>query len=124
MRGAQQMAYPQVVGSGADACTIHYSRNDKVLPRRLAVQGCCVAHQVERLFRATIESLCQSSALHAGLLCHRCMCLQHVRGHVWAVPLCQYFSVSSIRMHKCRSEHKLHTVSWFGLEVFREICTS
>jgi len=30
MRGAQQMAYPQVVGAGADACTIHYSRNDKV----------------------------------------------------------------------------------------------
>ena len=39
MRGAQQMAYPQVVGSGADACTIHYSRNDKVLLRH-----CCGAH--------------------------------------------------------------------------------
>lgn len=51
MRGAQQMAYPQVVGSGADACTIHYSRNDKVLPRCLAVRGCCVVHKVERLCR-------------------------------------------------------------------------
>ena len=24
------MAYPSVVAGGADACTIHYSRNDKV----------------------------------------------------------------------------------------------
>ncbi|KAK9822676.1 hypothetical protein WJX81_007251 [Elliptochloris bilobata] len=30
VRGAQHMAYPQVVGSGLDACTIHYSRNDKM----------------------------------------------------------------------------------------------
>lgn len=30
-RGAQRMAYPPVVGSGPDACTIHYSRNDKKL---------------------------------------------------------------------------------------------
>lgn len=28
--GAQRMAYPPVVAGGADACTIHYSRNDKV----------------------------------------------------------------------------------------------
>lgn len=25
------MAYTPIVASGADACTIHYSRNDKVL---------------------------------------------------------------------------------------------
>lgn len=31
IRGAQRMAYPPVVASGADATTIHYSRNDKVL---------------------------------------------------------------------------------------------
>lgn len=30
-KGAQRMAYPPVVGSGPDACTIHYSRNDKKL---------------------------------------------------------------------------------------------
>lgn len=30
-QGAQRMAYPPVVGSGSDACTIHYSRNDKIL---------------------------------------------------------------------------------------------
>lgn len=29
--GAQRMAYPPVVASGMDACTIHYSRNDKQL---------------------------------------------------------------------------------------------
>ena len=28
--GAARMAYPPVVAGGADACTIHYSRNDKV----------------------------------------------------------------------------------------------
>ena len=28
--GAQRMAYPPVVAGGPDACTIHYSRNDKV----------------------------------------------------------------------------------------------
>ena len=28
--GAQRMAYPPVVAGGADALTIHYSRNDKV----------------------------------------------------------------------------------------------
>jgi hypothetical protein len=28
--GAQRMAYPSVVAGGADACTIHYLRNDKV----------------------------------------------------------------------------------------------
>ena len=31
VRGAQRMAYPPVVAAGADATTIHYSRNDKVL---------------------------------------------------------------------------------------------
>lgn len=30
--GAQRMAYPPVVAGGADACTIHYSRNDKPVP--------------------------------------------------------------------------------------------
>ena len=30
-RGAQRMAYPPVVAGGADACTIHYLRNDKTL---------------------------------------------------------------------------------------------
>jgi len=30
-KGAQRMSYPPVVGSGPDACTIHYSRNDKRL---------------------------------------------------------------------------------------------
>lgn len=29
--GAERMAYPPVVASGADGCTIHYSRNDKRL---------------------------------------------------------------------------------------------
>ncbi|GIL55550.1 hypothetical protein Vafri_11107 [Volvox africanus] len=29
--GAQRLAYPTVVAGGADACTIHYGRNDKVL---------------------------------------------------------------------------------------------
>ncbi len=29
LRGAQRLAYPPVVGGGPDACTIHYSRNDK-----------------------------------------------------------------------------------------------
>lgn len=31
MEGADRMAYPPIVASGADACTIHYSRNDKAL---------------------------------------------------------------------------------------------
>ena len=30
--GAQRMAYPPVVAGGANACTIHYSRNDRCLP--------------------------------------------------------------------------------------------
>lgn len=30
--GAQRMAYPPVVAGGANACTIHYSRNDRSLP--------------------------------------------------------------------------------------------
>lgn len=30
LRGASRCAYPSVVASGSDACTIHYSRNDKV----------------------------------------------------------------------------------------------
>lgn len=38
MGGAARMAYPPVVASGADACTIHYSRNDKV---------CCVCGGLE-----------------------------------------------------------------------------
>ena len=33
LRGASRLAYPPVVASGADACTIHYSRNDKLLAR-------------------------------------------------------------------------------------------
>jgi hypothetical protein len=32
MGGAQRMAYPAVVAAGTDALTIHYGRNDKVLP--------------------------------------------------------------------------------------------
>jgi Xaa-Pro aminopeptidase len=35
--GAQRMAYPPVVAGGADACTIHYSRNDKSIPGGAAV---------------------------------------------------------------------------------------
>lgn len=31
MEGAERMAYPPIVASGTDACTIHYSRNDKAL---------------------------------------------------------------------------------------------
>ncbi|KAF8072937.1 ICP55 [Scenedesmus sp. PABB004] len=30
--GAARLAYPTVAGGGADACTIHYSRNDKQVP--------------------------------------------------------------------------------------------
>ncbi|KDD75418.1 M24 metallopeptidase, partial [Helicosporidium sp. ATCC 50920] len=30
-RGSTRLAYPSVVAGGADACTIHYSRNDKAL---------------------------------------------------------------------------------------------
>jgi hypothetical protein len=30
MLGAEGVAYTPIVASGADACTIHYSRNDKV----------------------------------------------------------------------------------------------
>jgi len=43
VRGAARMAYPQVVASGRDACTIHYGRNDKrVGPRDLILMdaGC------------------------------------------------------------------------------------
>lgn len=29
LAGAARTAYPSVVAGGADACTIHYSRNDK-----------------------------------------------------------------------------------------------
>ena len=39
MAGAQRLAYPSVVGGGPDACTIHYSRNDKAVSAELvAVQ--------------------------------------------------------------------------------------
>jgi len=31
MEGAEGLAYPPIVASGSDACTIHYSRNDKML---------------------------------------------------------------------------------------------
>lgn len=30
MLGAEGVSYPPIVASGSDACTIHYSRNDKV----------------------------------------------------------------------------------------------
>jgi Metallopeptidase family M24 len=30
MHGAEGIAYTPIVASGPDACTIHYSRNDKV----------------------------------------------------------------------------------------------
>ena len=36
MLGAEGVAYTPIVASGADACTIHYSRNDKVTS--------CIAH--------------------------------------------------------------------------------
>lgn len=42
-RGAQRMAYPPVVASGADSCIIHYSRNDKKLEENklLLLDGGC-----------------------------------------------------------------------------------
>jgi Xaa-Pro aminopeptidase len=43
MAGAQRMAYPPVVAGGPDACTVHYSRNDKaVAPGQLLLMdaGC------------------------------------------------------------------------------------
>lgn len=41
--GAQRMAYPPVVAGGPDACTIHYSRNDKMLTAQdlLLLDGGC-----------------------------------------------------------------------------------
>ncbi|KAL6771209.1 ICP55 [Auxenochlorella protothecoides x Auxenochlorella symbiontica] len=44
--GAARMAYPPVVASGADACTIHYSRNDKALApgSALLFDGGCELH--------------------------------------------------------------------------------
>lgn len=44
--GAQRMAYPPVVAGGADACTIHYSRNDKHVPGSdlLLLDGGCEFH--------------------------------------------------------------------------------
>ncbi|GAB4823335.1 hypothetical protein N2152v2_010381 [Parachlorella kessleri] len=44
--GAQRMAYPPVVAGGADACTIHYSRNDKHVPGTdlLLLDGGCEFH--------------------------------------------------------------------------------
>lgn len=42
-RGASRMAFPQVVAGGADACIIHYGRNDKLLqPGKLLLMdaGC------------------------------------------------------------------------------------
>ena len=39
MEGAEGLAYPPIVASGADACTIHYSRNDKVRPAWGAMGG-------------------------------------------------------------------------------------
>lgn len=33
LAGAERLAYPSVVASGADACTVHYGRNDKRLRR-------------------------------------------------------------------------------------------
>ena len=67
MRGAQQMAYPQVVGSGADACTIHYSRNDKVLARRLAVGLLRRGPETWRLYRSTPKAPCQCSLAQRSL---------------------------------------------------------
>jgi len=45
-QGAKQMAYPPVVASGADACTIHYSRNDKMIRNgvMLLLDGGCEYH--------------------------------------------------------------------------------
>ena len=37
MLGAEGIAYTPIVASGPDACTIHYSRNDKV--------SSCIAHK-------------------------------------------------------------------------------
>jgi Xaa-Pro aminopeptidase len=34
LAGASRLAYPTVAGGGADACTIHYSRNDKQVRQR------------------------------------------------------------------------------------------
>eukprot|EP00884_Botryococcus_braunii_P006302 jgi/Botrbrau1/15673/Bobra.4_1s0054.1 len=45
-RGAQRTAYPPVVAGGTDACTIHYSRNDKRLHPGdlLLMDGGCELH--------------------------------------------------------------------------------
>ncbi|EFN53170.1 hypothetical protein CHLNCDRAFT_136970 [Chlorella variabilis] len=44
--GAQRMAYPPVVAGGPDACTIHYSRNDKSVPgdQMVLLDGGCEYH--------------------------------------------------------------------------------
>ncbi|KAL4459002.1 hypothetical protein ABPG75_013867 [Micractinium tetrahymenae] len=44
--GAQRMAYPPVVAGGADACTIHYSRNDKPVQggQLVLLDGGCEFH--------------------------------------------------------------------------------
>ncbi len=39
MLGAEGVSYPPIVASGTDACTIHYSRNDKVNCELLTCSG-------------------------------------------------------------------------------------
>lgn len=44
--GAQRLAYPSVVAGGPDACTIHYSRNDKAIAgdQMVLLDGGCELH--------------------------------------------------------------------------------
>jgi len=94
--GAQRMAYPPVVAGGADACTIHYSRNDKVGGRAGLAATPARSAQIPNYLLANSMwltwSLCITAASSHGYcsirwqtlnLTVRCCpsgCLQHVPG--------------------------------------------
>jgi len=74
------MAYPPVVAGGPDACTIHYSRNDKVCACLLVDAPLDVLHGCHRLLTHCSCMLADCCCLFSGL--HNNPVL-----HLAAVPL-------------------------------------
>lgn len=62
LAGASRLAYPVVAGGGPDACTIHYSRNDKQV---IEWSIFMTASQTNTLMRYThLHLCCDATTLH------------------------------------------------------------
>lgn len=137
MTGAEGVAYTPIVASGADACTIHYSRNDKKLRAGslIKMDAGCELHgynsDVTRCWPVSGSFSPQQRAIYEAVLDINRECIKHIRPgtrvselHSWSCSqvsdvLCRLgllaWSRRSVDAHRRFYPHSL--AHWLGMDV-------